>query len=186
MYLQHRSLHSARYSDCGSFCFLDCWELLGILILNSVFLEKKHAKKQIPAVWGHMTCYNSRFYKVGWHDEPTMVNLYQAIDLPHKNGLRDPIDFRRGPKLTIEVQITAFPTHLASAEVYLLVGKDGDDRARMLFLPRKGPPEIKHLRVTLNQILHKLEEAARAVATEIATSPDEFSETIYQTHVISR
>lgn len=69
------------------------------------------------------------------------------------------------PKHTIAVAITAFPIHVALATIHLQAGGTGDDLVRILFLPyllQKGPPVIKKLRVTLNQILTKLEKAARA------------------------
>ena len=56
----------------------------------------------------------------------------------------------------IEVLIMVIPAYLTSRAFYLLVSKSGDDLTYMLFLPKKGPPEIKYLRVTLNQILDEL------------------------------
>lgn len=165
-YWRNISITRAQYSDCGSFCFLKFFSAR-VLFLDSTFLKIKQAKMQIPAVWGRETSYNGRLYKVGWRDEPTMVSLYQAIDRPHRDGFHDSCGLWLGADYTIAAAITAFPTHLAVAIVYLLADKTGDDLARMLFLPAKGPPEIKYLRVTLNQILAKLEEAARAVESNI-------------------
>lgn len=84
-----------------------------------------------------------------------MVYMLQAYDYIDASGFRDSAMYydRSG---MISVTITAVPVHLAFAAVYLLVGKNGDDPTRMLFLPQKGPPEIKYLRVTLNQILNML------------------------------
>ncbi|KAF6222440.1 hypothetical protein HO133_001526 [Letharia lupina] len=73
-------------------------------------------------------------------------------------------------KHTIAVAITAFPIHVALATVHLQAGETGDDLVRILFLPYllpKGPPVIKNHRVTLNQILTKLEKAARAADADI-------------------
>lgn len=83
-----------------------------------------------------------------------MVNLYQGRS-------------RYGNRMEFMsfVAITAIPAHLASGSFFLLVGKSGDDLTRMLFLPKKGPPEIKDLRVTLNQILDEL--AIRSAELEI-------------------
>lgn len=155
------SITRAQYSDCGSFCFLK-YPGGRVSFLNSTFLEEKQAKKQTPAVWGGETSYNGRFYGVGWRDEPTMVNLYQAIDRPSRDGLRDSC-ICLPAESTISVGITALPTHLASGKVCLLAGNNRDDLVRILFLPTKGPLEVKDLRVTLNQILDKLEEAAKSV-----------------------
>ena len=91
------------------------------------------------------------------------MNLYQANELPDVNGLRDAIDVQWSAETTVSIAITIIPAHLVSAEVYLLVGISGDEPVRVLFLPESGPPEVKHLRVTLNQILHRLEEAAKLV-----------------------
>ena len=156
----------AQFADCGSFCFLKVG-YNGVAVLSSVLLEKRQAKIKIPAVWGLETSYNGRFYLVGSRHGSTMLQLYQAIDRPHKNGLRDHLGIWRKPEQTIAVNVTAFPCHIASAEIVLLTGEKGDDPVRILFLPRKGPPEIKYLRVTLNQILAKLEEAARAIQPNI-------------------
>lgn len=91
-----------------------------------------------------------------------MVKMYQAIDRP-RNGFRDALNYHYVAEYTIATAITVFPSHLASAKTYLLAGKDGIDLARVLFLPETGPPEIKDLCVALNQILARLEEAARSV-----------------------
>ena len=141
-------------------------------MMNSILMEQEQAKMQMPAVWSLGTSYNRRFYEVGCRDmNIPMVTLYQAIERTHQDGLRDSIDARWGQQHTIAVQITAFPSHLASADVYLLVGKNEDDFVRILFLPelseREGLPEIKHLSVTMKQILAEMEEAARAVEPSI-------------------
>ena len=156
----------ANFSNCGSFCILRC-DSSGVEYLNSVFLEKRQAKTQMPAVWDEDTSYNRRLHLVGNYNEPTMIQLYQAVDRPHRNGLYESFNIHRGPEHRIRVNITVIPAHLVKAEIYLLVGKSGDDLLRILFLPSKGPPEIKHLRVTMNQILAKLDETARAVEPNI-------------------
>ena len=160
----------AEYSDCGSFCFLDLYTD-GILMMNSILMEQKQAKMQMPAVWCQ-TSYNRRFYEVGCRDmNVPMVTLYQAIERTHPDGLRDSSYFRRDPQDTIAVSITTFPSHLASARGHLLMGKNEDDFVRILFLPggseREGRAEIKHLRVTMKQILAKLDEVAKAVEPRI-------------------
>ena len=139
------------------------------MMLSSIFLERMQAKMQKPAVWSSETSYHGRFYDVGWRDDRTMVRLYQAIDRPHRSGLRDSVHSRHRyhTEYTIMVNLTALPAHLASAKVHLLAGKKEDDHVRILFLPEKGPPEIRDLHVTMNQILAKLEEAARAVGQNI-------------------
>ncbi len=156
----------ALFSNCGSFCFLRC-SPFHIAVLSSVLLEKRQAKMQMPAVWGRETSYNGRLYMFHCRDGPTMIRLYQAIDRPYRNGLRDGLNRHRDPEQTIVVNITALPSHLASARYHLLAGKNGDDLVRILFLQEKGPPEIKHLHVTLNQILAELEEVAKAVEPNI-------------------
>ena len=92
-----------------------------------------------------------------------MVTLYQDIEHPHRDGLRDLTYVRRDPEHTIAVQITPIPNRLIEAEIYLLVGENEDDFVRILFLPRQGtsepPPAMKRLRVTMRQILARLEEA---------------------------
>ena len=90
-----------------------------------------------------------------------MLSLYQAIDHPRRDSLRDSVYTWQPAESTISVSITALPTHLASAAAHLLVCNNRDDPVRILFLPEKGPPEVKELRVTLNQMLERLEEAAR-------------------------
>ena len=137
--------------------------------MNSILMEQEQAKMQMPAVWSFEMSYNRRLYEVGCRDmNIPMVTLYQAIERPHPDGLIDAAYVRRGSQHTIAVPITAFPSHLVSAKVYLLVGKNEDDFVRILFLPRgEGPPEIKHLRVTMRQILAQLDEAARAVEPRI-------------------
>lgn len=140
------------------------------------------AKPLKPATWGSETSYKGRLYEVGWRDDATMVNMYKAYNRPSlRHGLRAPLKVRSPQEKTIAIAITAFPSHLASATTYLLAGEDGNHLARMLFLPRTGPPEIKYLRVTLNQILAKLDEAARSVDVPetnslIRDSSDEESE----------
>ena len=126
-------------------------------MLNSNFLKEKATKMRTPAVWGEEISYNGRFFIVGWCGEPTVVNMYQVFVCPGRNGFWQSIG---SAEVTISVAITAIPTHLATATNYLLPGETGDDLARILFLPAKGPPEIKYLRVTLNQLLEKL--AARS------------------------
>ena len=155
----------AQYSDCGSFCFLQI-PLSGILDLNSNFLEKMRAKIRVPAVWGPDTSYNGRFYSTDLLDGPATMKMYQYIQNPDRRRHRDTVHVHMRSKESIAVNITVFPTHLASASKLLVAGKDGDDYVRVLFLPdtlqdKSGPPEIKVLRVTLNQILAKLEETAR-------------------------
>ena len=160
----------ARYSDCGSFCFL----VVGpddTLDLHSNFLEKMRASIRVPAVWGH-TSYNGRFYTVGRRDGPAMVKMYHDFKVPDRGG-RDTVNLhnRLLEIIPSEVNITVFPNHLASARMFLLSDKDGDDFVRILFLPdtlfeNSGPPEIKFLRVTLNQILAKLDEASRVAEYE--------------------
>ena len=163
--IDHRS-SEALFSNCGSFCFLRC-SPDEVAILSSELLEKRQARMQMPTVWDWKTSHNGRFYEFDWRDEPTMIQLYQAIDPPHKDDLRDSLSFQRPAEQTIAVNITAFPSHLVFARPYLLVGKSGDDLVRVLFLPAKGPPEIKHLRVTMNQILAELEVVAKAIAPNI-------------------
>ena len=140
--------------------------------MNSILVWQKQAKMQMPAVWRGETSYNRRFYEVGCRDKRIpMVTLYQAIERPHVNGLRDPAYVRRDSQHTIAVQITVFPSHLAGSDVHLLVGRNEDDFVSVLFLPNigrsEGPPEIKPLRVTMKQILAKMDEAARAVEPRI-------------------
>lgn len=149
----------AQFSDCGSFCFLlYAYPVFGVLMLHSTLLEYRQAERRKPTVWGHRTSYNGHLYEVGWRQKPSMVTLYRAYDLPDANGLLDSFN----PSTTDSVAITAFPIHLANSKIHLLAGENGDDLVRVLFLPRKGPPEVKYLRVTLNQILAKLEESAIA------------------------
>ena len=135
-------------------------------------MGQKQEKMQVPAVWSFDMAYNRRFYEVsrGYTSIPT-VTLYQIIERTHPDGLRDLAGFRRDAQHTIAVQITAFPSHLDHSDVHILVGKNEDDFVRILFLPSligsEHPPEIKHLRVTMKQILAKLDEAARAVEPNI-------------------
>ena len=147
--------------------------------MNSVLVEQKQAKTHMPAAWSGEMSYNRRFYEVGCRDmNIPMVTLYQAIERTYQDGLRDSLDFRLDPQHIIAVHITALPSHLARSSVYLLVGKDEDDFVRILFLPwiGAGLPEIKHLRVTMKQILAKLEEAAKAVEPNIDRLFQEFAE----------
>ena len=125
-------------------------------MLESNFMKEKAAKMQIPAVWGIDTSYSQNFFQVGWRKGSTMVKLYQAHHKAGKYGFR--YAFRRYYSMadSIELAVTAIPAHLASGMIYLLVGRSGDDLMRMLLLPKKGPPEIKELRVTLNQTLDEL------------------------------
>ena len=106
------------------------------MILESNLLKENAAKMQTPAVWGDVTSYDRNFFQVGWGEQSRMVEVHQLLDNI--------------------VAITAVPAHLASGAVYLLAGKSEDDLTRVLFLPKKGPPKIKCLRVTLNQILDEL------------------------------
>ena len=128
------------------------------LDLNSNFLEKMRASIRVPEVWGRFTLYNGQFYTLGRRNGPAMVKMYLEGKIP--NGTRRHIAREIIPS---EINITVFPNHLASASMFLLSSKDGDDFVRILFLPdtdrgSSGPPEIKYLRVTLNQILAKFEE----------------------------
>ena len=140
--------------------------------MNNILIEQKQAKTHMPAVWSHDMSYNRRFYEVRSRvtDMP-MVTLHQAIEPTHPNSLRGPAYVQQDLEHEIWVPITAFPNHLMSSYAYLLVGKDEDDFVRVLFLPRtiKGEPtpEIKHLRVTMKQILAKSEEAASAAQARI-------------------
>lgn len=152
----------ARFSDCGSFCFLDLYPS-GVLMLSSIFLERRQAKVQTPAVWGFRTSYNRRICNVGWLKDPKKVKLYQTIRLPCRIGYRDFGYCRYHQKHLIVVDITALPNHLAFAEAHLLAGKTQDDHVRMLLLPQNGPPEIKYLHVTLSEVFAALDKAARAV-----------------------
>ena len=155
----------AQYSDCGSFCYLGI-DRGKILMMNSILMEQEQAKIQMPAVWSGEMSYNKRFYEVGCRDmNVPMVTLYQAIERTHPDGLRDSSHARRDPQQTVAVQITAFPSRLARSYACLLVGKNEDDFVRILFISEV--PEIKHLRVTMKQILAKLEEAARAMEPRI-------------------
>ena len=143
-----------------------------IVMMNSILVEQVQAKMQMPTVWSDAMSYSRRFYEVGCRNKNIpMVTLYQAIERPHSDGLHDSGCMQWDPQHTIAVQITAFPNHLAVSEVYLLVGKNEDDFVRIVFLPgrseRERVPEIKHLRVTMKQILAKMEEAAKAVEPRI-------------------
>ena len=147
-----------KFSDCGSFCFLtDFHERM--VILKSNLLKINAAKVQIPAVWGGKTSYNQSFFHVIWRGESTTVKLYQVLDRGYSTRLVE-------MEHTISVAITVIPAHLASGAVYLLVGKSADDLTRVLFLPEKGSPEIKYLRVTLNQILDELARRRLLTVTE--------------------
>ena len=86
-----------------------------------------------------------------------MVKIYQAPNKVYRTGFLHSAEKYHSSEMS-GVVITVMPAHLASVSrrVYLLVGKSGDDLTRMLFLPNKRLPEIKHLRVTLNQILDEL------------------------------
>ncbi len=161
----------ALFSDCGSFCFL---RYVGpkVAILSSVLLEKRQAKMQMPAVWNRETSCDGRLYEVHWHSRATMLQLRQAIDRPHSNGLQDGLNIGRAPEQTIAANFTAIPSHLASARFFLLAGENGKDLIRILFLPVKGPPEIKYLRVTLNQILEKLAARSAEVLRGIRNEPE--------------
>ena len=127
------------------------------------------AKICVPAVWGKFTTYNGQCYAVGPGGGPAMVKMYHDFKVFDKRR-HDTVKFHEGSTemISSEVNITVFPNHLASASMSLLSGKDGDDFVRILFLPDTdqeypGPPEVKFLRVTLNQILAKLEEPGTKV-----------------------
>ena len=168
----HLSAAKVQFSDCGSFCFLT--DFYGrIVTLKSNLLKENAAKLQIPALWGDETSYNRSFFHVDWREESTTVKLYQALD--QGDSTRFPRSAQRRPRLehTISVAITAIPAHLASGAVYLLVGKSADDLTRMLFLPEKGSPEIKYLRVTLNQILDEL--ATRSAELQASLEPSGYT-----------
>ena len=143
------------FSDCGSFCFLT-YPYGEMIILESSLLTENAARMQAPTVWRGKIYYNQRFFQVGLPENATMVNIYQSINYIDSSGLRGLARIDARSEFANPVAITAVPAHLASAAVCLLVGKSRDDLTRMLFLPEKGPPEIKDLRVTLNQILDEL------------------------------
>ena len=112
-----------------------------------------------------------------------MVKMYHDFKLFDKRR-HDTVKFHKGSMemISSEVNITAFPNHLASADMFLLSDKDGDDFVRILFLPNtnrdnSGPPEIKFLRVTLNQILAKLDEKAKIALEEHRNANTEALET---------
>lgn len=136
-------------------------------MLSSIFLERRQAKVQTPAVWGSGTSYNGRVYDVCWLGDPKKVKLYQTIRLPCGIGYRDFGYSWYDHKHEIVVDITAVPTHLEFAQAHLLTGKKEDDHVRMLLLPQNGPPEIKYLHVTLSEIFAALDKAARAVELNI-------------------
>jgi hypothetical protein len=155
----------ACYSDCGSFCFLQCTS--GALKLNSTCLERWQAKAEIPAVWGQQTSYDGRHFQVGSRKPYTMVELYQAIRSPFGLGFCSSLNLQFLTESTIALKITPFPIHLFGTQMHILVGKDRDDLVRILFLPHdSSPPEIKFLRVTMAQILAILNEAERAAQLE--------------------
>lgn len=56
-----------------------------------------------------------------------MVKMYQIIRDPFQLRLGDTVNKGKAPKETIAVNTIAFPTHLASAYMYLSPGEDGDD-----------------------------------------------------------
>ena len=156
---RYTSTPSVRFSDCGSFCSLT-FNNMHYMVLESNLLEGNPAKMQIPAVWGNNISYDQRSFQVRWCEQSRMVKLYEHYRKPTLP--RDP-----------GVAITAVPAHLASGAVYLLAGRSGDDLTRMLFLPKKGPPEIKNLRVTLNQILDELAaEVTRNIRWEMEAVRD--------------
>ena len=134
--------------------------------MNNILIEQRQAEMRMPAVWSHALSYNRRFYEVRCRNKDMpMVTMYRAIEPIYLDSLRGPAYVRQDLVHMITVPITAFPNHLMFSDAYLLVGKNEDDFVRILFLPSTiegGPtPEIKHLRVTMKQILAKLEEAAR-------------------------
>lgn len=175
LYWRYLLVTIVRFSTCGSFCFLNHINH-EFLVLKSNFLEEKTAKTQTPAVWGYHTSYNQRVYQVHWRGDSTMVRLYQGLDHVNRSGLRESILMEYPPAFSLSVAITALPAYLASGEFYLLVGKSGDDLTRMLALPRKGRPEIKNLRVTLNQILDELARRLLLAITEKDASDTGFAE----------
>ncbi len=79
-----------------------------------------------------------------------MLKLYQTVHRQDRNLTKQ----KRA------VNITVLASRLASGKFHLLTGGNDDQLVRILCLPEKGPPAIKHLHVTLNQILAKLKEAA--------------------------
>ena len=168
----------AHFSDCGSFCFLTLGGL-EIAILSSVLLEERQAKPQVPAVWGERTSHNGQLYRLTGDGDGTMIQLRQAIDLLHRNGLRDDVDVERAPEHKISVTITPTLRHLYPAQEYLLASENSRDTARILCLPYEGPPHIKHLCVAMDQILAKMDEAAREAAPRIEELfKREFDETL--------
>ena len=131
-------------------------------MLNSSRLRKREVQIQVPTVWAEETSYKRQFYNLELDQKPTTINLYQAIDPTKPIGLLYQLGAYGDLQPMIGVSLTAIPSRLISADVYLLMGKNEDDFVRVLFLPEKGPPEMKHLRVTMKQIFHKLEDTARA------------------------
>ena len=79
-----------------------------------------------------------------------MLKLYQATYRPSRSLAEQ----------TNALKLTALSRRLASGQFHLLAGRNDNPLIRVLCLPRNGPPAIKCLRVTLNQILAKLKEAA--------------------------
>ena len=165
--IRYRHSLTAEFSDCGSFCLLTS-DVFKVTILSSMLLKERQVKLQLPAVWGRRTSYNGQVLTLERNDNRSMIQLRQAIDLLHKNGFRDDCDVKRAPEYKIAVNIAPLPSHLVSAEFYLLVKEQSGDTVRILFLPNEGPPELKHLSVTMDQILAKLDEAAKAAARRIA------------------
>ena len=168
-YWYYLSDAKVQFPECGSFCFL-IYCIGPILILKSNLLKENAVKKQTPAVWGNDTLwlddtsYNHRFFQVGWRDESAMVKLYQTPDRVQSIGFcRSAHKYLPSKRTVLVTTISTLPAHLAHArEVYLLAGKSGNDLTRLLILPREGPPEVKYLRVTLNQILDELAKSPRA------------------------
>ena len=153
----------ALFSHCGSFCYLTS-NILGGQYLSSVFLSKRQVGIQIPAVWGFLISYNGRFYHLSNLGEAAMIQLQRSITRPQNPEI---LSIRRKPEYSVVANITVIPAHLIPARVCLLVGESGNDFVRILFVLKEGPPQIKHLRVTMNQILAELEEAARDVKPQI-------------------
>ena len=143
------------FSDCGSFFSLT-YPYGEMMILKNSLLTEYTARMQTPIVWRGKIYYNQRFFQVCLPEKATMVNIYQSINYIDSSGLRGLARIDARSDFANPVALTAVPAHLASAAVCLLVGKSRDDLTRMLFLPEKGPLEIKDLRVTLNQILDEL------------------------------
>ena len=158
-----RSYLQAVFSDCGSFCFLK-YRFNGVVIVGSKLLEKRQVEMRLPAVWGSDTSYNGRLYT--WRRMSAILQLSQTPIRPQRKGLRKGLYWYSRGDSTVALNVTGYPRYLANTQEFLLAGENGDDLVRILFLPlsgQEGPPVIKHLRVTMNQILAKLEETAKSI-----------------------